>query len=86
MDLPWRANWGLAILTRSCRGFEVHAMHFWRDTGLWVVRREFAPNHSPNIGIIHNDSIYRAVHLIPVYDAGFISYDLDFHHSYDFTM
>ncbi|KAG2030664.1 hypothetical protein BDR03DRAFT_974363 [Suillus americanus] len=79
MDLPWHANWGLAILMRSCRGFEVHATHFWRDT-------EFAPIHSPNIGIIHDDSIYRAVHLIPVYDTGFISYDLDFHHSYDFTM
>lgn len=53
------------------------------DTGLWVVRPGFAPNHSPNISIIHIDSIYRAAHLIPVYGTCFISRDLKFHYSYD---
>jgi hypothetical protein len=53
------------------------------DTGLWVVRPGFNPNRSPNISIIHVDSIYRAAHLIPVYGARFISRDLKFHHSYD---
>ncbi|KAG1732554.1 hypothetical protein EDB19DRAFT_2003517 [Suillus lakei] len=53
------------------------------DTGLWVVRPGFAPNHSPNISIIHGDTIYHAAHLIPVYGTHFISHDLKFHHSYD---
>ncbi|KAG2046349.1 hypothetical protein BDR06DRAFT_985622 [Suillus hirtellus] len=47
------------------------------DTGLWVVHPGFAPNHSPNISIIHIDSIYCAAHLIPVYGTHF------FHYSYD---
>jgi len=54
------------------------------DTGLWVVHPGFTANRSPNISIIHVDSIYHAAHLIPVYGTCFISHDLKFHHSYNF--
>ncbi|KAG1872310.1 hypothetical protein DFJ58DRAFT_652062 [Suillus subalutaceus] len=53
------------------------------DTGFLGCCPGFAPNHSPNISIIHTDSIYHAAHLIPVYGTCFISYDLKFHHSYN---
>ncbi|KAG2053668.1 hypothetical protein BDR06DRAFT_982727 [Suillus hirtellus] len=49
----------------------------------WFNTIGFAPNHSPNISIIHIDSIYHAAHLIPVYGTHFISCDLKFHYSYD---
>ncbi|KAG1823975.1 uncharacterized protein BJ212DRAFT_1327519, partial [Suillus subaureus] len=56
------------------RWFDIIGDSADKDTGLWVVRPGFAPNHSPNISIIYVDSIYRAAHLIPVY--------AHFHHSY----
>ncbi|KAG1899333.1 uncharacterized protein F5891DRAFT_954015, partial [Suillus fuscotomentosus] len=33
--------------------------------------------------IIHIDTIYCAVHLIPVYGTDFLSWELKFYHSYD---
>ncbi|KAG2135326.1 hypothetical protein DEU56DRAFT_738053 [Suillus clintonianus] len=53
------------------------------DTGMWVVRPAYHANHAPHMSIIHIDSIYRAAHLIPIYGAQFVSYDLRYYQSYD---
>ena len=50
------------------------------DTGMWMVRPGYLPNHSPNYVVIHLDSIYRAAHLIPVYP---ISRNIKPHSCYD---
>ncbi|KIJ62072.1 hypothetical protein HYDPIDRAFT_95108 [Hydnomerulius pinastri MD-312] len=53
------------------------------DTGMWMVRPAFLPNHSPHITIIHVDSIYRAAHLIPIFGSSHISRNIKPHHCYD---
>ncbi|KAG1883443.1 hypothetical protein F4604DRAFT_1879062 [Suillus subluteus] len=53
------------------------------DTRMWVVRPAYHANHAPHISIIHVDSIYRAAHLIPIYGARSVSYDLKYYQSYD---
>ncbi|KIJ58890.1 hypothetical protein HYDPIDRAFT_101805 [Hydnomerulius pinastri MD-312] len=53
------------------------------DTGMWMVRPAFLPNHSQHIAIIHIDSIYRAAHLVPIFSSSYISRDLKPHHCYD---
>jgi hypothetical protein len=37
------------------------------DTGLWMVEPEFQETGEPHLAVIHTDSIYQAVHLLPVY-------------------
>ncbi|KAJ8583636.1 hypothetical protein M405DRAFT_748307, partial [Rhizopogon salebrosus TDB-379] len=36
------------------------------DTGMWIVKPSFDTEHSPSIGIVHIDSVYRAAHLIQI--------------------
>ncbi|KAG1876246.1 hypothetical protein F4604DRAFT_2006193 [Suillus subluteus] len=54
-----------------------------QDTGMWIVTPSFDTDHSPSVGIIHIDPIYRAAHLIPIYGAQIISCDLKHYNSYD---
>lgn len=42
------------------------------DTGLWVVKPEFDDDGTPDLAIIHIDTIIRAAHLIPIYEAHYI--------------
>ncbi|KAG1743142.1 hypothetical protein EDB19DRAFT_1894810 [Suillus lakei] len=53
------------------------------DTGMWIVKPSFDTDNSLFIGIIHIDSIYCAVHLVPIYGTQFISCDLKHYDSYD---
>ncbi|KAH7905578.1 hypothetical protein BJ138DRAFT_1118343 [Hygrophoropsis aurantiaca] len=53
------------------------------DTGMWMVRPGFNANRTPNISIIHVDTIYRAAHLIPIYGSQPISREIKHYHSYD---
>jgi hypothetical protein len=36
------------------------------DTGMWIVKPSFDTEHSPSIGIVHIDSVYRVAHLIQI--------------------
>ncbi|KIK17698.1 hypothetical protein PISMIDRAFT_110931, partial [Pisolithus microcarpus 441] len=37
------------------------------DTGMWVVRPAFTAQRRLSVGVIHVDTLYHAVHLIPLY-------------------
>ena len=37
------------------------------DTGMWMVRPSYLPNHTPNCAIIHINTIHCGAHLIPIY-------------------
>ena len=52
-------------------------------TGMWMVRPSFAWGEQPNTAVIHIDAIFRAAHLIPVYDRNFVSPEIGPHNSYD---
>ena len=52
-------------------------------TGLWNVEPEFdGDDEEPHLDIVHVDCIYRAAHLIPVYN-GYISQSLTMHDTLD---
>jgi hypothetical protein len=52
-------------------------------TGMWIVEPEFNTDE-PHIAIVHVDSIYRAAHLIPVYQtSSYISRSLTMHDTLD---
>ncbi|KAG1856602.1 hypothetical protein C8R48DRAFT_749163 [Suillus tomentosus] len=53
------------------------------DTGMWMVRPGVLEDGSPNLSVIHIDTVYRAAHLMPVYGPDFIPHTLKFYHSYD---
>ena len=55
------------------------------DTGLWVVEPESDDDGNPHLAIVHVDSIYRAAHLLPVYQTNqFTSRSLTMHNTLDF--
>jgi len=55
-----------------------------QDTGMWIVEPEFNIDEQPLIAIVHVDSIYRAAHLIPVYQTNrYISRSLSMHDTLD---
>jgi hypothetical protein len=51
--------------------------------GLWVVKPEFDDNGTPDLAIIHIDTIIRAAHLIPIYEAHYIRQSLTMHNTLD---
>jgi hypothetical protein len=53
------------------------------DTGMWVARPAYDTRRRPKFGIIHLDTVYRAAHLIPVYDNRPISLEIQADTSYD---
>ncbi|KAG2159512.1 uncharacterized protein EDB93DRAFT_1075068 [Suillus bovinus] len=52
------------------------------DMGMWVVQPSFN-DHSPDISVIHIDTIYHAAHLLPIYSTDPIPHHLKFYHSLD---
>jgi hypothetical protein len=53
------------------------------NTGLWVVEPDF-DDDKPHLAIIHVDSIYRAAHILPVYQTNqFTSRSLTMHDTLD---
>ena len=52
-------------------------------TGLWMVQPEKDDNGDRVISVIHVDSIFHGVHLIPVYGRDFTDKELHFSHSLD---
>ncbi|KAG1864403.1 hypothetical protein F4604DRAFT_1882097 [Suillus subluteus] len=54
------------------------------DTGMWIVHPSVHDDDgTPNLAVIHIDTIYCAAHLIPVYSHNFIPKDIEYFHSYD---
>jgi hypothetical protein len=55
------------------------------DTGYWLVEPDInADTNQPHIAVIHLDSIYRAVHLMPAFqNANFIDRSITMHTSLD---
>jgi len=53
------------------------------NTGLWVVEPDYNDGN-PHLGIIHIDSIYRAAHLLSVYETNhYVSRLLMMHDTFD---
>ncbi|KAH7904887.1 hypothetical protein BJ138DRAFT_1118986 [Hygrophoropsis aurantiaca] len=52
------------------------------DTGMWMVKKALTDN-TPNISVVHIDTIYRAAHLIPIYGNKYVSPTINFHQSLD---
>ena len=52
------------------------------EMGFWMVESDVHQNGQPSLAIIHLNTIYRAMHLIPVYD-GFIDRSLTMHDTLD---
>ena len=54
------------------------------DTGLWMVEPDTNDSGDPCLAIIHLDSIYRAVHLLPVHqNSTFVDCSITKHSSLD---
>ncbi|KAF8329950.1 hypothetical protein F5887DRAFT_1064242 [Amanita rubescens] len=52
-------------------------------TGMSIVDRDYNPDGSRSMEIIHLDTVIRGAHLIPVFGEGFVSMDLTYHNSLD---
>lgn len=52
-------------------------------TGMYMVAPSFDEDGSPNMSIIHIDSIVRGAHLLPIFGTQFVPRGLQFHHSLD---
>jgi hypothetical protein len=53
-------------------------------TGLWMVEPDFDADEEPHLDIVHVDCIYRAAHLVPIYETGqYISRSLTMHNTLD---
>jgi hypothetical protein len=54
------------------------------DTGLWMVKPDIRESGDPRLAIIHLDSIYRAVHLLPAHrNNTFVDRTITMHSSLD---
>ena len=54
------------------------------DTSFWTVEPDFTDDTNPHLAIVHIDSIYRAVHLLPAHrDARFINPAFTMHSTLD---
>lgn len=55
-----------------------------KDTGMWIVEPEFNIDEQPHIAVVLVDSIYRAAHLIPVFQTNcYVSRSLTMHDTLD---
>ena len=66
-----------------CSGFILWAWNV--DTGFWLVEPDVnADTGQPHITVIHINSIYRAVHLMPApQNANFVDHSVTMHTSLD---
>jgi hypothetical protein len=57
-----------------------------QDTGMWLVERAFKGEDSdiPDLTVIHVDSIFRAVHLLPHFGKEPVPRRVTFEHSLDY--
>jgi hypothetical protein len=54
------------------------------DTGMWMIEPEFQETRKPHLSVIHTESIYWAVHLIPAYrTAEYVASNITMHSSLD---
>lgn len=54
------------------------------DTGLWIVEPDTTDTGDPHLAIVHLNCIYRAVHLLPVYQSSsFVDRQITMHSSLD---
>ncbi|KAF8833180.1 hypothetical protein BDN67DRAFT_917496 [Paxillus ammoniavirescens] len=54
------------------------------DTGMWVVELSYNPDCSPQLAIIHADTIVHAAHLLPVFASDqFILKSINLHNALD---
>jgi hypothetical protein len=53
------------------------------DTGIWIVKPDMAHDGSCIMVIIHLDSIFRAAHLLPVFDCLCLLPNITCHNSLD---
>ena len=54
------------------------------DTGFWITEPDVDDNGFPHLGIVHVDTIYCAVHLMPVYSTPeFVDRTVTMHSSLD---
>jgi len=54
------------------------------DTGLWKIEPDVKDDGNPHLAVIHLDTIFRAVHLMPAYrTAEFVSRTITMHSSLD---
>ncbi|KAH7903135.1 hypothetical protein BJ138DRAFT_1021107, partial [Hygrophoropsis aurantiaca] len=64
--------------------FKVIGNHVdYYDTGMWMVRPSFNNDGDRDISIIHIDSIFRAVHLLPIFGNRRVPRAVQFHNSLD---
>jgi len=55
-----------------------------RETGMWMVERDWEEDGTQSMGVIHVDSIVRGAHLIPVYGEDFVPRHITFSNSLDY--
>jgi hypothetical protein len=53
------------------------------DTGMWLVEHEFKGGE-PHISVVHTDTIFRAVHLLPFFGKDRVPLDLSYKDSLDY--
>ncbi|KAG1727959.1 uncharacterized protein EDB91DRAFT_1060871, partial [Suillus paluster] len=78
----FKFNW----VTYPCalvQWFDKVGDHADEDTSMWIVRPSVHDDGTPNFAVIHLKTVYREVHLIPVYECNFIPNNIQYFHSYD---
>jgi len=53
------------------------------DTGMWLVEQEFKGSE-PHISVVHTDTIFHAVHLLPFFGKDKVPFDLSNENSLDY--
>ncbi|KAG2093742.1 uncharacterized protein F5147DRAFT_747883 [Suillus discolor] len=79
----FRYNWAATYPCALVHWFDKVSDSADEDTGMWIVRPSVRDDGTPNLTVIHIDTVYRAAHLIPVYGPDFIPKDIEYFHSYD---
>jgi hypothetical protein len=79
----FRYNWAATYPCALVHWFDKVSDSADEDTGMWIVRPSVRDDGTPNLAVIHIDTVYRAAHLIPVYGPDFIPKDIEYFHSYD---
>jgi hypothetical protein len=57
--------------------------HQDEDTGMWMVEPEYKGDE-PHISVVHIDTIFRAVHLLPYFGKDTVPLGLSYEHSLDY--
>ncbi|KAG2116424.1 uncharacterized protein F5147DRAFT_743077 [Suillus discolor] len=79
----FRFNWAATYPCALVHWFDKVSDSADKDTDMWIVRPSVCEDGTPNLAVIHIDTVYRAAHLIPVYGPDFIPKDIKYFYSYD---